>query len=54
MTDFNDELFVIDAVTHPYNHTPENFADAIGAGAHRRAGLRLGAGSAGPEIRAEP
>jgi uncharacterized protein len=28
-----DELFVIDAVTHAYNHTPENFADAVGAGA---------------------
>jgi predicted TIM-barrel fold metal-dependent hydrolase len=33
MSDFKDELFVIDAVTHPYNHTPENFADAVGAGA---------------------
>lgn len=29
----NDDVFVIDAVTHAYNHTPENFADEVGAGA---------------------
>jgi predicted TIM-barrel fold metal-dependent hydrolase len=28
-----DDAFVIDAVTHAYNHTPENFADPVGAGA---------------------
>lgn len=28
-----DDMFVIDAVAHAYNHTPENFADPTGAGA---------------------
>lgn len=28
-----DDLFVIDAVTHAYNHTEDNFADPVGAGA---------------------
>jgi hypothetical protein len=26
-----DDAFIIDAVGHPYNHTPENFADAASA-----------------------
>jgi hypothetical protein len=28
-----DDMFVIDAVVHAYNQTPENFADPAGAGA---------------------
>jgi hypothetical protein len=29
----DDDILIIDAVTHAYNHSPENFADEVGAGA---------------------
>ena len=43
-----DGVFVIDAVAHAYNQTPENFADAAGAGAIAELAYQLARGSPDP------
>ena len=43
-----DDMFVIDAVAHAYNQTPENFADPAGAGAIAELAYQLALGSPDP------
>ncbi|MDN5757974.1 MAG: amidohydrolase family protein [Tomitella sp.] len=43
-----DDVFVIDAVVHAYNQTPENFADPAGAGAISELAYAMGVGNPDP------
>ena len=43
-----DDVFVIDAVAHAYNQTPENFANPAGAGAIAELAYQLALGSPDP------
>ena len=47
-----DGLFVLDAVTHAYNHTPENWADE--AGGHSMVEMAYALARNSPDVRHEP